>query len=60
MLTTAIDAYLAMRRTLGYQLRDTEAILRDFAAFADELIVSTLKIRGQPAVDLGQQLGVGV
>lgn len=35
MLTTAVDAYLAMRRTLGYQLRDTEAILRDFAAFAD-------------------------
>jgi integrase/recombinase XerD len=35
MLTAAVDAYLAMRRTLGYQLRDTEAILRDFAAFAD-------------------------
>ena len=35
MLTTAVDSYLAMRRTLGYQLRDTEAILRDFATFAD-------------------------
>jgi integrase len=35
MLTAAVDAYLAMRRTLGYQLRDTETILRDFAAFAD-------------------------
>ena len=35
MLTTAVDSYLAMRRALGYRLRDTETILRDFAAFAD-------------------------
>jgi len=35
MLTTAVDSYLAMRRALGYRLRDTEMILRDFAAFAD-------------------------
>jgi hypothetical protein len=35
MLTTAVDSYLAMRRALGYQLTDTEMILRDFAAFAD-------------------------
>lgn len=34
MLTSAVDAYLAMRRALGYQLRDTEWILRDFTAFA--------------------------
>ena len=35
MLTTAVDSYLAMRRALGYRLKDTEMILRDFAAFAD-------------------------
>jgi integrase len=35
MLIAAVDSYLAIRRALGYQLRDTEAILRDFAAFAD-------------------------
>lgn len=35
MLTTAVDSYLAMRRVLGYRLKDTEAILRDFATFAD-------------------------
>ena len=34
MLSAAVDSYLAMRRTLGYRLRDTENILRDFAAFA--------------------------
>lgn len=35
MLTTAVDSYLALRRALGYRLRDTEMILRDYAAFAD-------------------------
>lgn len=34
MLNAAVDAYLAIRRTLGFRLRDTETILRDFAAFA--------------------------
>lgn len=34
MLTAAVDSYLAMRRALGYRLRDTEMILRDFVAFA--------------------------
>ncbi len=34
MLTAAVDSYLAIRRTLGFRLRDTEMILRDFAAFA--------------------------
>lgn len=34
MLTPAVDSYLAARRAVGFQLRDTEAILRDFAAFA--------------------------
>ena len=34
MLNAAVDSYLAHRRTLGFRLRDTEAILRDFAAFA--------------------------
>jgi integrase/recombinase XerD len=34
MLTPAVDSYLAARRAVGFQLRDTEHILRDFAAFA--------------------------
>ena len=34
MLSAAVDSYLAIRRTLGFRLRDTEMILRDFAAFA--------------------------
>ena len=34
MLTAAVDSYLAARRAVGFQLRDTEDILRDFAAFA--------------------------
>lgn len=36
MLSAAVDAYLAARRATGFQLRDTEDILRDFAAFAAE------------------------
>lgn len=34
MLNAAVDSYLAIRRTLGFRRRDTETILRDFAAFA--------------------------
>ncbi|MBN4059065.1 tyrosine-type recombinase/integrase [Endomicrobium sp. AH-315-J14] len=34
MLTTAVNAYLAARRVVGFQLRDTEAILRNYASFA--------------------------
>ena len=34
MLTAAVDSYLAARRAVGFQLRDTEDILRDFVAFA--------------------------
>lgn len=34
MLSAAVDSYLAARRALGFQLRDTEGILRDFVAFA--------------------------
>ena len=34
MLTAALDSYLAIRRTLGFRLRDSETILRDFVAFA--------------------------
>jgi hypothetical protein len=34
MLTAAVDSYLAARRAVGVQLRDTEDILRDFVAFA--------------------------
>lgn len=34
MLNAAVDAYLGARRALGFQLLDTEAILRDFVAFA--------------------------
>jgi len=34
MLSVSIDSYLAARRAIGYKLRDTEEILRDFVAFA--------------------------
>jgi integrase/recombinase XerD len=34
MLSSAVDSYLAARRVVGFQLRDTEDILRDFVAFA--------------------------
>ena len=34
MLIAAVDSYLAARRAVGFQLRDTEDILRDFVAFA--------------------------
>ena len=34
MLSAAVDRYLAARRALGSQLRDTEEILRNFVAFA--------------------------
>jgi integrase len=34
MLIPAVDSYLAVRRAVGFQLRDAEAILRDFGAFA--------------------------
>jgi len=34
MLTSAVDSYLAVRRAVGFQLRDAEEILRDFVAFA--------------------------
>ena len=34
MLSASVDSYLAARRAIGYQLRDTEDILRDFVAFA--------------------------
>lgn len=33
-LSGAVDSYLAARRAVGFQLRDTEDILRDFVAFA--------------------------
>jgi integrase/recombinase XerD len=34
MLSVAVDRYLAARRAVGFQLQDTEDILRDFVAFA--------------------------
>ncbi|MFZ2956450.1 MAG: tyrosine-type recombinase/integrase [Candidatus Ozemobacteraceae bacterium] len=34
ILSAAVDQYLAARRAVGFQLRDTEEILRDFVAFA--------------------------
>jgi len=36
MLTPSIDAYLAMRRAAGFQLRVVEALLRNYACFAGE------------------------
>lgn len=35
MLTAAVNTYLAGRRALGFQLRDTEWILRNYASFAE-------------------------
>lgn len=35
MLTAEVNAYLATRRALGSQLRDTERILRNYALFAE-------------------------
>jgi integrase len=34
MLSASVDSYLAARRAIGFKLRDTEEILRDFVAFA--------------------------
>ena len=34
MLSAAVDAYLSIRRAVGYQLSDSESILRDFVRFA--------------------------
>ena len=36
MLMQAIDSYLRLRRAAGFQLRDTEALLKEFAYFATE------------------------
>jgi hypothetical protein len=36
MLMQAIDSYLQLRRAGGYQLRDTEVLLKEFACFAAE------------------------
>lgn len=36
MLTPAIDAYLAIRRAAGFELRVVESLLRNFARFAAE------------------------
>jgi integrase len=36
MLMQAIDSYLRVRRAAGFQLRDTEALLKEFAYFATE------------------------
>ncbi len=36
MLMQAIDGYLRLRRAAGFQLRDTESLLKEFAYFATE------------------------
>ena len=36
MLMQAIESYLQLRRAGGYQLRDTEVLLKEFACFAAE------------------------
>ena len=43
MLMQAIDSYLQLRRSGGYQLRDTEALLKEFASFAAERGESHIK-----------------
>lgn len=36
MLMQSIDSYLQLRRAAGFKLRDTEALLKEFASFASE------------------------
>ena len=36
-LRTAVDTYVAMRRGLGYKLRDLEKRLTNFAIFMEKL-----------------------
>jgi integrase len=43
MLMQAIDSYLQLRRAAGFQLRDTETLLREFARFATERGQSHIK-----------------
>ena len=40
----AIDDYLQLRRAAGFQLRDTEALLKEFARFAAERGDTHIKI----------------
>ena len=49
MLSVAVDSYLAARRAFGYQLADSEDILRDFAAFA--AAKSDTHVRTRTALD---------
>lgn len=53
MLMQAVDSYLRLRRTAGFQLRYTETLLKDFARFAAER--GELHIRTETAIAWAQQ-----
>jgi integrase/recombinase XerD len=48
MLMQAIDSYLQLRRAGGYQLRDTEVLLKEFACFAAER--GEIRIKAETAI----------
>jgi len=43
----AIDDYLQLRRAAGFQLRDTEALLKEFARFAAERVTRISRLTPQ-------------
>ncbi|MGO9905323.1 MAG: hypothetical protein ACLPY3_06320 [Solirubrobacteraceae bacterium] len=47
-LRDAVDGYLALRRSLGYQLYGHELLLHDFADFAQRNSVDTVTIEQLP------------
>ena len=53
MLIQAVDNYLGLRRTAGFQLRYTETLLKDFARFAAER--NELHIRAETAIAWAQR-----
>lgn len=53
MLTAAIDAYLALRRAAGFQLRVSEVLLRRFAEFA--ALHGETHVGAQHAIELAGQ-----
>jgi hypothetical protein len=63
MLMTAVEAYLAVRRSTGFQLKGVEHYLRDFAAFAmergDRYIVARTRLTGQARLPARRSGSIG-
>ncbi len=51
MLRQAIDSYLALRRSLGFKLRDTSICLHNFAQFMEERRRISLIVPGSKDLD---------